>query len=165
MKYNTHYDAIPPALLTGTVLDVGCGDWSNQTDSTNSDIILKGLIDLRYCGIDLTNEAGDLFDWEPKAPFDTVLAIHVIEHIPIEKWPLMFKRLISWVKPHGHLVIGVPCMQSPEVYKHFKGPENMKHVVFGINETTINRYLDGLVFFRYRGPYSQSLMCIWRNEQ
>ncbi len=158
-KYKTHYDAIPPRLLHGTVLDVGCGDGSNQRMSKNWHLLEAG-----YCtSIDIEI---DLFKYEPEHPFDTVLAIHVIEHIPIEQWWLMFERLQSWVKPHGHLVIGTPYMQSPAVYKRFKGPENQRHVVFGINELMLSVYLfPGFEAIRYLGPYSQSLMVIWRKKQ
>ena len=159
MKYKTHYDAIPAHLLTDTVLDVGCGDGSNQRMSKNSYFLQNST------GIDIDT---NLFNYEPDRQFDTVLAIHVIEHIPIEKWYMMFQRLTSWVTPHGHLVIGVPYMQSPEVYKHFTGPENMRHVVFGIDEAKIGQYfgvLDTMTFKRYTGPYSQSLMVIWRKKE
>ena len=145
MKYNNHYDAIPAHLLTDTVLDVGCGDGSNQRMSKNSYFLQNST------GIDIDT---NLFNYEPDRQFDTVLAIHVIEYIPIEKWYMMFQRLTSWVKPHGHLVIGVPYMQSPEVY--------------GIDEAKIGQYfgvLDTMTFKRYTGPYSQSLMVIWRKKE
>ena len=161
MKHNTHYDAIPPQHLIGTILDVGCGDGSNQAKSRN----YMALASNRYTGIDIEE---DIFKYQPDTQFDTVLAIHVIEHIPLSRWPLMFRILKTWVKPGGRLIIGVPYMQSPDVYKNYKGPENQRHVVFGIDETTINQYfgiLDTVLYFRYRGPYSQSLMCIWRKEQ
>ena len=77
----------------------------------------------------------------------------------------MFRILKTWVKPGGRLIIGVPYMQSPDVYKNFKGPENQRHVVFGIDEDMITYYLGRTESIRYRGPYSESLMCIWRKEQ
>jgi SAM-dependent methyltransferase len=162
MKHKTHYDAIPFHLLQGTVLDVGCGDFENQRNSTNRKYILDALIDLRYVGIDIAHGINiDFFDYEPKAPFDTVLAIHVLEHIPISKWPEAFDKLKSLVAPYGYLVIGTPYRQSPNAYKRFKGPENQRHVVFGIDEEMLGEYVKPALFHRYRGPYSQSLMCIW----
>ena len=161
MKYNTHYDAIPPQFLQGTVLDVGCGDFSNQTKSKYSGHILGMLATLDYVGIDIEQ---DLFKWETDTLFDTVLAIHVVEHIDISKWPLMFKRLTSWVKKGGYLIIGTPHNQSSLVYKKYKGPENQRHVVFGITDKLIAQYIGTIQSFTYRGPYSQSLMCIWRRH-
>ncbi len=161
MKYATHYDAIPEELLLGETLDVGCGDFSNQHKSRHSSLILFALAELRWCGIDVEQ---DLFKWETHTLFDTVLAIHVIEHVPKEKWYMMFEKLCGWVKPGGSLVIGTPYRQSPNVYKHFKGPENQRHVVFGIDEHTIQHFLRPVQVIRYTGPYSESLMCIWRKE-
>jgi 2-polyprenyl-3-methyl-5-hydroxy-6-metoxy-1,4-benzoquinol methylase len=158
MKYATHYDAIPSHFLKGAILDVGCGDMSNQKNSKNWPYLVLG----DYTGIDIEE---DIFNYETDQTFDTVLAIHVIEHIELIKWPAMFERLCSWVTPGGHLIIGTPYMQSPSVYRNFKGPENQRHRVFRIDEKAIEYYLGEVGVIRYRGPYSQSLMCIWRKEE
>ena len=155
-KMKTHYDAIPSTLLQGTILDVGCGDGSNQRISKNWPLLQHAT------GIDIDT---DLFKYEPPHLFDTVLAIHVIEHIDKEKWFCMFDRLCSWVKPNGYLIIGTPHKQDPRVYRKFKGPENQRHRVFDIDEELIESYLGPVIAWTYKGPYSQSFMCIWRKQE
>jgi len=163
MKRPTHYDFIPEHLLEGSILDVGCGDMSNQTKSKYRDLFLKKLQTFDYCGIDIEQ---DIFKWESKTLFDTVLAIHVIEHIPLQQWELLFSRLRSFVAPQGHLVIGTPYkQQNSAYYQYFKGPPAQKHVVFDIDEYLIRNFIAPIEVIRYKGPYSESLMCIWRNKQ
>jgi len=153
----THYDFIPAHLLTGSVLDVGCGDGSNQRMSTNYPLLQA----CDYTGID-TTLGTDVFSYEPHRTFNTVLAIHIIEHIPQERWPELFERLKAWT---AHtLVIGTPYRQSPTVYAGYKGPANQRHVVFGIDEDMICCYLSPVDVIHYQGPYSPSLMCIWRKK-
>lgn len=151
----THYDAIPPSLLQGCILDVGCGDGSNQQNSKNWPLLQHAT------GIDIED---DVLKWESTQQYDTVLLIHVIEHIEQDLWKAAFERVKSWVKKNGWLVIGTPLKQDPRVYRHFKGPENQRHRVFNITHETLLPYLQGgmCTFTTYRGPFSMSLMCFWR---
>jgi len=157
-RLKTHYDAIPPALLQGRVLDVGCGDGANQRISKNYPLLQA----CDYTGIDIET---DLFTYRPK-PYDTVLAIHVIEHIEKIYWNALFEPLRSWVKSQGWLVIGTPYRQSSSVYRNFTGPDNQRHRVFNIDEMMLEQYLeDDIWVYKYRGPYSYSLMVMWRNDK
>jgi len=159
MRATTHYDMIPTDLLHGTILDVGCGDGSNQRMSNHSDL-LQGE---KYTGIDMI-QGQNLLSFDTTQQYDTVLAIHVIEHVHVSQWPAMFERLQSWVAPHGTLVLGCPYDQSSAVYAQFTGPENQRHRVFGITFNMLEEYITPLICRTYQGPYSQSLMCIWRKR-
>jgi len=153
-----HYDMIPEELFHGRILDVGCGDGSNQHQSKHADL----LYSCDYTGIDVTLGT-DLFEYEPNHAFDLVLAIHVAEHIPIERWDDLFDRLQRWTAKGGHLVIGTPYRQPRIRYSRFTGPENQRHRVFDIDEDLIGQYIWPITYMHYKGPYSPSLMCIWRH--
>ena len=171
----SHYDMIHPFYFSKSVLDVACGDGTNQYKSTNWKIIDKAIHEDRYTGIDIMHPPSpdgityiniDLFDYEPEHQFDTVLAIHIIEHIELDRWPELFDKLKSWVKPNGYLIVGAPYGGSHLKYENFKGPEPMRHVVFGIYEGLLLPYYPGRVKFeRYRGPFGESFICYWRKPE
>ena len=153
-----HYDMIPEDLFYGSVLDVGCGDGAHQHQSTNA----QRLYSCDYTGIDVTLGT-DLFTYEPEHPFDLVLAIHVIEHVPIGQWDNLFSRLQSWVAEGGHLVIGTPYRQPSIRYSRFNGPENQRHRVFDIDEGLLSQYIYPLTYIHYEGPFGPAILCIWRH--
>jgi len=165
--YSTHYDAIPSQFFEGTVLDVGCGDGHNQRASTNWHHISKCIEEKRYTGVDIVTQntdyvaVTDIFDYYPEEPFATVLAIHVIEHIGIERWPELFDKLKSFVEPDGWLIIGAPYKGNKAEYANFQGPENQRHVVFDIDEALMSKYLGKVEFTKYIGPYAPAFLCYW----
>lgn len=116
------------------VIEVGCGDgW-------NCDLLSKRGFEV--VGTDFNEQAidwarrmapgvpffcGDLTDGrfvsEHPEPFDIVLAVEVIEHIPPEDCPAAIETMRSLVRDGGHLVVTVPSINlpkdNPEHHRHF----------------------------------------------
>ncbi len=61
---------------------------------------------------------GDLFDLPPSRPYDVVVALDVIEHMPVEQGHDLVRAMAERIKPTGMLVIGTPSVYSYE----FQGP-------------------------------------------
>jgi hypothetical protein len=53
---------------------------------------------------------------EISGPFDAVICLEVIEHMPLEEGLALRERLLSWVAPGGWIIISTPnpgCISSP----------------------------------------------------
>lgn len=170
----THYDVLPPALLTGSVLDIGSRDGSTQRTSTTWPLIERAITDNRYMTLDLdpypfVSRVGDMFSLCPEMIdqhilFDTVIANHVLEHIVLEQWPTALSLWKALLAPDGTLCIGTPYQEVPPMYR-VTGPAHRKHHVYFISPDQLVHYLDDTCLFRiYKGPYSLSLMCFWQNR-
>ena len=51
----------------------------------------------------------DIMDYTPgKAPFDFILLFDVLEHIPEERHPALFKRIAGWMHENTRVLINIP---------------------------------------------------------
>ncbi len=106
------FEAARPYLDRGRILDIGCGTGLLATVVTPE----------RYLGVDLDAESIAIartehpnhtfqtvaeFDAEPPSePFDTIVGLAVIEHVPSpEAW---LKEMAALLKPGGRIVLTTP---------------------------------------------------------
>jgi cyclopropane fatty-acyl-phospholipid synthase-like methyltransferase len=54
----------------------------------------------------------DLFNRRPSPTYDCVIALDVIEHMPVEQGHQLVKAMVGQLKPDGMLVIGTPSIHS-----------------------------------------------------
>ncbi|MHC4645077.1 MAG: class I SAM-dependent methyltransferase [Planctomycetota bacterium] len=171
-EHKTHYDVIPKKYFTGRVLDVGSRDGENQRKSTKWHLISAAITNNCYATLDIDNHefvnlTGDIFDLGPRmieqnVMFDNVLAIHILEHVNKERWPILMTILQQLVAPRGNLVIGTPYIEVPPPAR-VGGLEHLRHVVYWIDCRDIIKHLDDTCMFRiYKGPYGMALMCYWQ---
>ena len=135
-----HYNEVPISCIGNSVLDVGSSNSEGATKSIHGNHFLNN----EYLGIDVQKFEHtplpviccDIFDFHPDKQFDTILCLHVLEHIPIAQWPNFFTHLNTMLKNGGHIVVNVPykCDGS----SNSLGP--MKHEVLQITETLLLRY-------------------------
>ncbi|MFW9777495.1 MAG: SAM-dependent methyltransferase [Candidatus Heimdallarchaeota archaeon] len=152
------YDLIPEAIIKGKILDIGAGneEWFGdelpQLESKYRDIFLSE----NYLGIDINPPKNgllniirqDLLTFEPNTRFDTILMIEVIEHISIEHWPEVFRKLRSWLNSGGYLFFSCPYNEP------YVSPHPWRHLVFEITEKTVKNYLPDATFQIYPHPHA-----------
>jgi hypothetical protein len=56
--------------------------------------------------------AADLFQMSPIRNYDCVVALDVIEHMPVEQGRELLRAMVGHLKPSGMLVIGTPSIHS-----------------------------------------------------
>ena len=106
------------------VLDFGCALGYNSLHLTKNPVI---GIDLSPKCIEVANErsgplqryfSGDITEgFDPEArDFDWVMMSDVIEHIPLEKHPRLFKTLAEWTKPGGCIIASLPNESLHHIY-------------------------------------------------
>lgn len=140
-----YYDEIPKALFQGanSILDIGAADGWNQTVSIHKDHFLKK----RYVGIDPLKQENpylpiikdNALEWDTKDKFDLVICMHVIEHISVDCWPELFRRLMKWTTKSGYLVIGCPYNEIWKGISHTV--EYSPHLVFEIKPKMLEYYI------------------------
>jgi len=159
-----YYDLLPDYILSDKILEIGPGNGVSQLTSRHQ----KRFLEADYLGIDLRTPPedcrlrvleGDVFEYTTSDHYGTVLAIAVVEHIPISKWPKLFKKLKSWVAPGGYLAVLVPDDERLESYvrsndlkyylKHYPPHVNC-HVVFGITPSVLRVFMSGSKIRRIR---------------
>jgi SAM-dependent methyltransferase len=97
------------------VLDAGCGSASWLFDLTACDVT---GIDISMKQLDRntllkTKVCADLHDYENESwrdSFDLILCLDVLEHL--KKPAPVVEKFISWMKPHGRIVLAYPNPQS-----------------------------------------------------
>jgi 2-polyprenyl-3-methyl-5-hydroxy-6-metoxy-1,4-benzoquinol methylase len=111
-------DYLYPHLRRDRILNLGLGygTWDERL-ALETDCGVYGLdfsqhlIDtftVRYPSIRYV--CADVFDYEPDAPFDTIVASHFLEHMadPV----LLLRRLSGWLAPNGRVLLVVPNANS-----------------------------------------------------
>jgi 2-polyprenyl-3-methyl-5-hydroxy-6-metoxy-1,4-benzoquinol methylase len=111
-------DFVYPHLRRGRILNVGLGygTWDSrlatETSSTVVGLDLSAVLvdDLarRYPSIHYV--CSDVFDYRPPAPFDTIIASHLLEHMADPQ--ALLRRFASWLAPEGCILIVVPNANS-----------------------------------------------------
>lgn len=129
----SHYRDIPKYTIGKKVLDIG---------SSNGEAAFKSgkFHGCMYLGIDcqifetlyMPVVQADLFDFEPCDTYDTILFLHVLEHVPLVYWENILSKYAGFLNPNGHIVVNVP-------YKDHSlgGAGYMKHVVLNIDEALL----------------------------
>ena len=155
LEYN-HYDHIPAYTFKksgNTILDVGCMDANSATASIHGEIFQKADAQDAYLGIDIQEYdphylkniiRGDIFDFDTQRKFNLILALHVLEHIPFDKWSTIFEKLKGLTSPNGYLVIEVPHRERPKRYR--KAYQKYGHCVFDIDESLLREFIPDLIF-------------------
>lgn len=116
------------------VIEVGCGDGWNCAQLADRGFEVVGT-DFNKQAIDWARKmapsipffCGDLTDGRFAAkypdPFDIVLAVEVVEHIPPDECVNAIATMRSLVRNGGHLVVTVPSvnlpLDNPEHHRHF----------------------------------------------
>lgn len=158
MTNSEYYDLIPDRVFSdgGSILELGSGDGSSQLGSRHADRFRRD-----YLGIDFRDDLTPLLnvvqenflDFETSERYDLVLAIAVLEHIPLSCWPLLFEKMSQWVKSGGHVVVLVPHDEqlrsyvTSEDYNFCKknypviGYGGPCHVVHGITPKVLRHFL------------------------
>ncbi len=67
----------------------------------------------------------DLFNRAPAPTYDCVVALDVIEHMPVEQGRELVRAMVAQLKPSGMLVIGTPSLHS---YPHQGALSQASHV-------------------------------------
>jgi SAM-dependent methyltransferase len=165
MKWNENLghqrlNAIPDRLFCGRVLEIGGRYPERVLTSRHRDAVLRANIERRWLSIDLLPPQGDaplefrqqdLFDIEPDALWDAILACEFIEHIELRRWPQMFETFKGLLRPGGRLFISCPYREPVLAIKNYLSkyhphdPANI-HVVFDIDEDLIRQFLPDAEF-------------------
>jgi hypothetical protein len=145
-----HYNEVPAYCLGGNILDVGSSNGYGAFHSVHKAHFLEN----NYLGIDIQNfdkcflpvVNDDIFEFSTDTRFDTILILHTIEHIEIERWFALFTRLQELLAPRGYLVVNVPFRElyHPETHEH------MVHEVFNIDEKLLSKFCSFNSFRRIR---------------
>lgn len=159
-----HYDKLPDYVFENaeSILDVGCMSGLNALLSRHRQHFLAAEQRGDYLGLDIQQQekqylqpivCDDILTTNISKQFDVVLCLHVIEHIPFEKWPQLFMILCDRVALCGYLVIRCPHDDPPELnYGH-------QHLVFHIQPDMLRTFLPGARIFKQRRRYEH-----FRNE-
>ena len=152
---SARYNEIPIEYLQGEkkILEIGCGNGANQIGSIHHRFFEENAELGNYTGVDLgfyrykylkNIVHDDIRTMELSSKYDVVLAIHVLEHIPIEDWSGIAETLIGCLKPDGVLLVGTPLKETEEF------AISPYHVVLGIDEEMLLKYFPNMIFKRFR---------------
>ena len=137
-----HYDEIPRYCLGDNILDVGSSDGQGALLSRHR----EHFLDNHYLGIDiqafdkyyLPVMTGDILQFNTDMKFDTILLLHVLEHIELEIWPKLFTCLQDMLTLDGFLVVNVPLLQK----NTYMRKDHMSHVVAKIDEELLSQFCE-----------------------
>lgn len=105
-------------LKRGRILNLGLGygTWdaalAKETSSLVIGLDISGVLIEQFSKLypSIHYVLSDVFDYEPEAPFDTIVASHFLEHMaePVQ----LLEKLRAWLAPGGCLLLVVPNAQS-----------------------------------------------------
>lgn len=155
-----HYDEIPSFCIGDRILDVGSSDGYGAAHSKHRDIFFDreylGLDIQRFEGIYLPIIQGDIFKFETDCKFDTILLLHALEHFPLDRWEVLFRKLDSLLVPGGFLVVNVPFNQPAYLDSEERDP--MFHEVGMITESLLLQYWQFQSFSRVGNRSGQLIL-------
>jgi len=130
-----------------SILDVGSSDGSMAKFSHYGPIFDRVNDAGNYLGLDIQEFEHthyniikkDLRDFIAERKYDLVIASHIIEHIEIEEWQSLFRKLFGCVTERGYLVVNVPFRQRKRACICECAP--MDHKVYGIDKKMLERFL------------------------
>lgn len=137
------YDDIPGQILRGRILDIGAGVGHTQLLSKHAGLFRRKSATGEYKGVDidliadplLDIEQADFLTWKPDTTYDTVLALNLIEHIPLHLWSTLFNKMKRLLNKGGWLIVSAPYREPPRLIH--------SHLVDGIDEEMMEHYLSG----------------------
>lgn len=153
------YNLIPNELMSGTILDLGCGDLDSQLNSRHNERFIRASEESRYLGVDvilvkeslLYTERTDILSFEGRPEHaDLVLLIEVAEHVDYSKWISLFDCALSCVKLEGSLIVSTPYMEPVDGGMTSKD-DVCPHIVFGIDSNLLSKFLPKGTSYRYIG--------------
>ncbi|HEV8292542.1 MAG TPA: class I SAM-dependent methyltransferase [Tepidisphaeraceae bacterium] len=152
------------------VLEVGCGDGWNCGQLVKAGLEVTG-IDWSANGIDHARRlvpqgsffCGDLIDSDFKAqfpePFDAVILVEVLEHIPPEECALALRNITASLKPGGSFVLTTPSVNFPNTnprhFRHFT-PAMLEDLAQHAGELRV-KHIEGYGDMRHLKVYEQLL--------
>lgn len=146
-----YYSDIPAYFLRDKdIFEIGAGNGTNQLFSRHADIF---RYDCSYFGIDKNRNDSpllpilkkDILDMNVEYledNFDTVLMMHVLEHIREDQWKTVFDKINCLLRPGGWLVIAAPYNEPED------RPRDPEHMTFKITEEKLSQYLPSMRMFR-----------------
>jgi len=180
------YDNIPTKVFTSTndpsILELGCGKGDRQLSSKYSKYFRKNylgldIFDFQDSELDMkqTNVLEYNFQSESK---NIVLALEILEHIPLRDWDYIINEMKECVKIGGYIVVTTPYMEKLTEYIKNITPNKRYyqiHNVFAINKQIMEYYFPNsikkrLLGYKYRkkfwlGFYDNGLMTIWKKRE
>lgn len=101
------------------ILELGCG-WGSLTlfmaerfpssrivavsnSRPQREFIMERARVLKLSNVEI--ETADIASWSPTRTFDRVVSVEMFEHL--RNWPEMFRRVASWLEPHGRFFMHV----------------------------------------------------------
>lgn len=116
-----------------SILDAGCGDGrfcyeirNDNANITGIDYSAQAIAFAQAFAPECSFLIADMTTFKSQ-PFDKVVSIEVMEHIPPSEVKNFAKNLTACVKPGGLLVISVPSSKMPVTKKHYQhfSPKDM----------------------------------------
>ncbi len=190
------YDDIPLEMIGKNILEIGV----NQKRILSSRLKSK-ILEGNYLGIDIEPRPGPLnviqaniWGYDLRQKFDTILIISVLEHIELCDWDGIIKKLMDSLNPGGYLIAAVPYKQKLRDYVYstdYNVSRDQLHTIFGIDRKVMLRYFphaqikiikriwwrqDGAnviwATFRFlkrlffgESPIKRNIMVFWRREK
>ncbi len=113
----------------GRILDIGCVSSRLPIQLASLGYTVHGLDTRAYPfhHPNFTFHQADLFRWEPKAPYDTIILLSTLEHFGLGGYGDLvlpdadreaLARIIPWLAPNGQLLVSLPFGKAGITPKH-----------------------------------------------
>lgn len=136
--FNLYQKVCKLGLTTGMhVLEIGCGIGSltwllskkvrkGSIEAIDLSPVLIDFAQTQLVKANIHFSAGDILEYRPKNTFfDKILLFDVIEHIPLEQHPALFKKISTWMTEDSSILINIP---NPNylLYDHTHNPKSLQ---------------------------------------
>ncbi len=159
--------------MGGDWLDVACGSGYGSS-------VVRKRFPNSYHGVDYdptaisyarklfgkngTFECADLVDWAPppdKGPFDVILCIETLEHLPQCRQSRFIARLMNLLKPEGKIVVTCPVGDGGPIVNPWHAYEPTIHDLCGYLGPSTDKLYTETVEGTF-GPFKQAYAVAWR---